>query len=66
NHGFHETKQGLRYSISEPIRREILDRLLQLNFDRYAEEVAQGLHDKKKGKGKKKKAQTTTKQASLF
>ena len=36
-HDFHETKQGLRYTISEPIRREILDRLLQLNFDRYAE-----------------------------
>jgi hypothetical protein len=54
DHGFHETKQGLRYTISETARREILDRLLQLNFDRYAEEVAQGLHDKKKGKGKKK------------
>ena len=66
-HGFHETKQGLRYTISEPIRREILDRLLQLNFDRYAEEVAQGLHDKKKGKGKRKKASNTkVKQKSLF
>ena len=66
DHDFHETKQGLRYTISEPIRREILDRLLQLNFDRYAEEVAQGLHDKKKGKSKKKKAQTKNKQATLF
>ena len=67
NHDFHETKQGLRYTIGEPIRREILDRLLQLNFDRYAEEVAQGLHDKKKGKSKKKKkAQTKNKQATLF
>ncbi len=55
NHDFHETKQGLRYTISEPIRREILDRLLQLNFDRYAEEEQRGLHDKKKGKVKKKK-----------
>ena len=66
NHDFHETKQGLRYTISEPIRREILDRLLQLNFDRYAEEVAQGLHDKKKGKSKKKKGKTMNKQATLF
>ena len=67
DHNFHETKQGLRYTISEPIRREILDRLLQLNFDRYAEEVAQGLHDKKKGKGKRKKASNTkVKQKSLF
>jgi hypothetical protein len=68
NHDFYETKQGLRYTISETARREILDRLLQLNFDRYAEEEQRGLHDKKKGKGKgkKKKAQTTTKQANLF
>ena len=64
NHDFHETKQGLRYTISETARREILDRLLQLNFDRYAEEVAQGLHDKKKGK-KKKKAKTKNTQGQL-
>ena len=51
NHDFHDTKQGLRFTISETIRRQILDRLLQLNHQRYAEEVAQGLHDKK---GKKK------------
>jgi hypothetical protein len=44
-HGFHETKQGTRYTISEPARREVLDRLLELNHKRYAEEVAQGLHD---------------------
>ncbi len=67
NHDFHETKQGLRYTISEPIRRKILDCLLQLNFDRYAEEVAQGLHDKKKGKKKKKKASNSKiKQKGLF
>jgi hypothetical protein len=55
-HGFHETKQGVRFTISEEARREVLDRLLLLNHERYAEEVAQGLHDKKakKGKGKKR------------
>ena len=52
-HGFHETKQGVRFTISEPARREVLQRLLKLNHERYAEEVRQGLHDKKKG-GKKK------------
>ena len=52
-HGFHETKQGLRYTISEPARREVLQRLLKLNHERYKEEAKQGLHDKKKGKGKK-------------
>jgi hypothetical protein len=46
-HGFHETKQGLRFTISEPARREVLQRLLKLNHERYAEEVKQGLHGKK-------------------
>ncbi|NTU82796.1 MAG: hypothetical protein HGA45_26080 [Chloroflexales bacterium] len=46
-HGFHETKQGLRYTISEAARREVLDRLLALNHERYAEEVEAGLHEKK-------------------
>jgi hypothetical protein len=60
-HGFHETKQGLRYTISEEARREVLGRLLQLNHERYAEEVALGLHDKgaKKGKGKAKGKQAS-------
>jgi hypothetical protein len=47
-HGFHETRQGLRFTISEPARREVLGRLLRLNHERYAEEVAQGLHEKGK------------------
>lgn len=48
SHGFQQTKQGLRYTISEPARREILARLLKLNHERYAEEVKQGLHEKKR------------------
>src|SRR5262249_30745267 len=48
-HGFHQTKQGLRYTISEAARREVLGRLLKLNHERYAEEVAKGLHEKGKG-----------------
>ncbi|MBM9518769.1 hypothetical protein JWG39_02910 [Desulforhopalus vacuolatus] len=47
-HGFYETKQGIRFTISEEARREVLQRLLKLNHERYEEEVAQGLHDKKK------------------
>jgi hypothetical protein len=50
-HGFHETKQGTRFTISESARREVLARLLKLNHERYAEEVAQGLHEKKRGAG---------------
>lgn len=45
-HGFHETKQGIRFTISEAARREVLSRLLKLNHERYVEEVRQGLHDK--------------------
>ncbi|HMQ35141.1 MAG TPA: hypothetical protein PKD53_30765, partial [Chloroflexaceae bacterium] len=33
-------------TISEAARREVLDRLLRLNHERYAEEVEAGLHDK--------------------
>lgn len=40
-HGFHETKQGLRYTISESARREVLDSLLDLNHQRHAEEEAE-------------------------
>ncbi|MEG4289467.1 restriction endonuclease [Microcoleus sp. C2C3] len=70
-HDFHETKQGLRYTISETARREVLDRLLLLNHERYAEEVAQGLHDKGKKKGESggktaKKQVSSEGQLSLF
>ncbi len=79
-HGFHKTKQGDRFTISETARREVLERearckhrLLELNHQRYAKEVAQGLHDKKKSKGKAGSKKTTSKitppdttQGSLF
>jgi hypothetical protein len=48
DHGFHETSQGVRYTIGPAARTEVLDRLLELNHQRYAKEVAAGLHDKKK------------------
>ncbi|MEG4874314.1 Eco57I restriction-modification methylase domain-containing protein [Microcoleus sp. CZ3-B4] len=70
-HDFHETKQGLRYTISETARREVLDRLLLLNHERYDEEDKQGLHDKGKKKGKSggknaKKQVSSEGQLSLF
>ncbi len=55
DHGFHATKQGIRFTISEAARREVLDRLLALNHARYAEEVAAGLHAKKTAKAAKGK-----------
>ena len=49
-HGFHATKQGERYTLSEPARRTVL----ALNHQRYAEEVKAGLHERK-AKGKRMK-----------
>lgn len=60
-HGFHETKQGVRYTISEAARREVLARLLTLNHERYAEEVEKGLHDTKKPKSAAKPKPTPAK-----
>ncbi|MCY3005158.1 MAG: restriction endonuclease, partial [Planctomycetota bacterium] len=65
-HDFHEAKQGVRYTISELARREVLARLLKLNHERYAEEVKQGLHEKKKGAAKKTAAKSVKDEATLF
>jgi hypothetical protein len=43
-HGFHETNEGVRFTIFPDARREVLSRLLKLNQERYEDEVAQGLH----------------------
>lgn len=50
DHGFHDTRQGPRYTIGAAVRQEILDRLLELNHERYAAEVKAGLHDKRSRK----------------
>jgi hypothetical protein len=48
DHGFHDTRQGTRYTIGPVVRQEILDRLLELNHARYAAEVKAGLHKPRK------------------
>ena len=70
-HGFHMTKQGVRYTNSEPARpAKILARLLKLNHERYAEEVKQGLHEKKgrgaRGEGREKAKEKKGNGRSLF
>ncbi|WP_016907653.1 Eco57I restriction-modification methylase domain-containing protein, partial [Streptomyces xiaopingdaonensis] len=47
-HGFHPTDQGTRYTIGLVPRTEVLDRLRELNHQKYADEVALGLHTKPK------------------
>lgn len=53
-HGFYETKQGARYTISEAARRTVLERLLVLNHQRHEDEakLAPDKKTKKKSKGK--------------
>ncbi len=47
NHHHWKTPQGMRFTVSPEAKDELLDRLLELNHERYAAEVAAGLHDKK-------------------
>jgi hypothetical protein len=65
-HGFHQTKQGIRFTISESARREVLARLLKLNHERYAEEVKQGLHDRGKKKTNTSRPRRTKTQGSTL
>lgn len=53
-HGFHATKQGVRYTISETARRIVLDRLLNLNQERHQEEVGASLPAKNETPSKRK------------
>jgi hypothetical protein len=54
-HGFHETRQGVRFTISPEARVDVLDKLLALNHYRYQQEVERGLHSGKgRGAGRKK------------
>ncbi|MGH9112052.1 MAG: hypothetical protein ACRDZN_07125 [Acidimicrobiales bacterium] len=48
-----ETPQGVRFTVSAEAEDELLDRLLELNHQRYAAEVAAGLHDEQAKKGAK-------------
>jgi hypothetical protein len=62
-HGFHQTKQGIRYTISETARRIVLDRLLALNHERYAaDQSAPAAAPRPKARARKR----TPEQAGLF
>jgi hypothetical protein len=39
DHDFYDTRQGMRYTIGPAVRQEILDRLLELNQARHAEDL---------------------------
>lgn len=68
-HDFYEVdylpeNDRIRYTIHPDARKEILKRLLLLNHQRYAEEVAAGLHAKKKS-GKKTAKKAAVKKAKI-
>jgi len=48
DHGFHDTRQGVRYTVGPLVRQEILDRLLQLNHKRFAAEQESGIGGSRK------------------
>jgi hypothetical protein len=60
DHGFHETAQGVRYTIGPAARTEVLDRLLELNHERHAAELAAGSRAKTKRTVPKRRATSAT------
>ncbi|MCK9925849.1 hypothetical protein MXD62_01520 [Frankia sp. Mgl5] len=68
DHGFHPAGKYTRYTIGPWAQREVLDRLLELNHARYAEEVAAGLHEKgaKKKGARARPAAAAPPEAALF
>jgi len=55
---FYQVVQGMRITVSESARREILSRLLRLNHERWEEEMKNaedGMMNEKKGKSKRAK-----------
>ncbi len=47
-HGFHETRQGVRFTICPQAQTDVLDKLLALNHYRYRQEQEQGVTRKKR------------------
>jgi hypothetical protein len=56
DHDFHDTRQGVRYTLGPATRTELLDRLLELNHQRAAAEAAAGLTRQRRG-GKQRRRQ---------
>lgn len=52
-HAFFETPRGVRFTSSPLAREEILDRLLALNHERYAEEIEEGHHRQSQIRGRR-------------
>jgi len=66
DHGFYSVALETRYTIGPAAQREILDRLLELNHQCYAEEIASGLHDKGKKRATAPARKTADDQGTLL
>lgn len=67
DHGFHETKQGTRFTISESARREVLQRLLKLNHERHEqEEQSEPVKKKSVAPKRKERGKSAGSQKSIF
>lgn len=69
--GFHETPKGVRWTMHSAARVKILDRLLELNFERHQKEIEDGIWPPKKKTSKKKPAakkrsNVSAEQSALF
>jgi hypothetical protein len=56
DHDFHDTRQGVRYTLGPATRIELLDRLLELNHQRAAAEAAAGLTKQRRGGARRRRA----------
>lgn len=56
SYDFHETEEGQRWTMSEEAREEVLARLLELNYQRHAEDVAAGIMPQRAGNRERKGA----------
>jgi hypothetical protein len=66
-HGFHPVRgQGTRFTFAPEVAEEILERLLELNKERYEAEVAAGLHAATKRVAPKKPVATPSGVPTLF
>jgi hypothetical protein len=64
DHDFHETRQGVRYTLGPTTRTEVLDLLLELNHERAAAEA--GLAPQRPRRGSGRRATPGSGQASLL
>jgi hypothetical protein len=56
DHDFHDSRQGVRYTLGPTTRTELLDRLLELNHEQAAAEAAAGLTQQRRSGGRRRRA----------